>query len=242
VFDFSSYLANVIQVPQRSLISISIPVLSRAWKDKDMATIDRVYKRSSLNLLLVSIFIFTLIWINYDNAVAALGLNAIYEEGKWVVFLLALKNIIDMGSGVNAQIIGTSTHWRFDFFSGIILLLLAVPLNIILVREYGIIGSAVSNFTAYFIYNTIRIVFLKRKFNLLPFTQKTAWVILHGAACFMAIHFLFQGMSGFTGILTRSVAFVALYGSTAIWLQLSPDINPVMETVKARLRFGRNKS
>lgn len=241
VFDFSSYLANVIQVPQRSLISISIPVLSRAWKDKDMETIDRVYKRSSLNLLLVSIFIFTLIWINYDNAVAALGLNAIYREGKWVVFLLALKNIIDMGTGVNGQIIGTSVHWRFDFFSGIILLLLAVPLNILLVREYGIIGSAISNFAAYAIYNTIRIVFLKRKFNLLPFTQKTAWVILHGTACFMLIYFLFQGMSGFIGIITRSVAFVALYAGTAVWLQLSPDINPVLDTVKARLRLGNKR-
>ena len=241
VFDFSSYLANVIQVPQRSLISISIPVLSRAWKDKDMATIDRVYKRSSLNLLLVSIFIFTLIWINYDNAVAALGLNAIYREGKWVVFLLALKNIIDMGTGVNGQIIGTSVHWRFDFFSGIILLLLAVPLNILLVREYGIIGSAVSNFAAYAIYNTIRIVFLKRKFNLLPFTKKTAWVILHGTACFLLIHFLFQNMSGLAGIVVRSVAFVAIYASTAVWLQLSPDINPVLETVKSRLGLGNKR-
>jgi len=241
VFDFSSYLANVIQVPQRSLISISIPVLSRAWKDKDMETIDRVYKRSSLNLLLVSIFIFTLIWVNYDNAVAALGLNAIYEEGKWVVFLLALKNIIDMGTGVNGQIIGTSIHWRFDFFSGIVLLLLAVPLNIILVKEYGIIGSAVSNFAAYAIYNTIRIVFLKRKFNLLPFTPKTAWVILHGAACFILIHFLFQGMTGFFGIAVRSVAFVALYAGTAVWLQLSPDIDPVLQTVKSRLRIGNKR-
>jgi O-antigen/teichoic acid export membrane protein len=241
VFDFSSYLANVIQVPQRSLVSISIPVLSRAWKDKDMETIERVYKRSSLNLLLISIFLFSIIWINYDNAVAALGLNAIYEEGKWVVFLLAMKNIIDMGTGVNGQIIGTSTHWRFDFFSGIILLILAVPLNIILVKEYGIIGSAVSNFTAYFIYNTIRIVFLKKKFNLLPFTQKTFWAIVHGAACFIVIHFLFQHMTGIVGIGVRTIAFVIVYATTALFFQLSPDINPVMETVKKRLRLGNKR-
>jgi O-antigen/teichoic acid export membrane protein len=146
VFDFSSYLASVIQVPQRSLVSTTIPILSRAWKEKDLATIDRIYKRSSLNLLLVSIFIFSLIWINYDNAIATLDADPIFREGKWVVFFLAVKNIIDMGTGVNGQIIATSTYWRFDFFCGIILLLLAVPLNIYLVRNYGIIGSAWSTY------------------------------------------------------------------------------------------------
>ena len=239
VFDFSSYLANVIQVPQRSLISISIPVLSRAWKEKDLATIERIYKRSSLNLLLVSIFLFSIIWLNYDNAVAALKLNPIYEQGKWVVFVLAFKNIIDMGTGVNSQIIGTSTSWRFEFFSGIILLILAVPLNIILVKEYGIIGSAWSNFAAYFVYNLIRIIFLKRKFNLLPFTKQTGWVLLHGAACFSIVYFLLKPLDGWIGIVLRSVVFVLLYGITAVLFRISPDVKPVVDTFKKRLRLHR---
>lgn len=238
VFDFSSYVANVIQVPQRSLISISIPVLARAWKDKDFPTIERIYKRSSLNLLLVSIFLFSLIWLNYDSAVKALHLNAIYEQGKWVVFFIAMKNIVDMGTGVNGQIIGTSTYWRFDFLSGIVLLLLVVPLNIILVKQYGIIGSAWSNFASYVVYNLIRIIFLKRKFNLQPFTKQTIWLLIHGVVCFLIVYFLFRHMGGWVGIVSRSVVFVVLYGVTAIWLQLSPDIMPVVQTIKKRLGFG----
>lgn len=239
VFDFSSYLANVIQVPQRSLISISIPVLSRAWKDKDLVTIDRIYKRSSLNLLLVSIFLFSLIWLNYDNAVATLNLDPIYQQGKWVVFLLAMKNILDMGTGVNSQIIGTSNFWRFEFFSGIILLVLVVPLNIILVKKFGIIGSAWSNLVAYFIYNLIRIIFLKRKFNLQPFTQQTLWVVLHGVACFLVIYIVFIIMEGWLGILLRTIAFILLYGGTAIFFQLSPDIKAVTATLQKRLGIYR---
>jgi O-antigen/teichoic acid export membrane protein len=239
VFDFSSYLANVIQVPQRSLISVSVSVLSRAWKEKDLTTIDRIYKRSSLNLLLVSIFLFSLIWLNYDNAIKALNLNAIYEQGKWVVFLLAMKNIVDMGTGVNSQIIGTSTSWRFEFFSGIILLILAVPLNIILVKQYGIIGSAWSNFIAFFIYNLVRIIFLKTKYNLQPFTRQTAWVLLHGAGCFLVIYFLFSNWDGWIGMLARSSMFVLLYGATAVLFRLSPDVMPVLATVRKRLRIDR---
>jgi O-antigen/teichoic acid export membrane protein len=238
VFDFSSYLANVIQVPQRSLVSISIPVLSRAWKDKDFATLDKVYKRSSLNLLMISTFLFALIWLNYEYAVASLHLNPIYEQGRWVVFFLAMKNIVDMGTGVNGQIIGTSTYWRFDFFSGVILLILAVPLNIILVKKFGIIGSAWSNLGSYIIYNTIRIVFLKRKFNLQPFTKQTVYVLLHSVVCFLVIYFLFKNFEGWTGIIIRSIAFVVLFTSTAIYLELSPDLPPVVQTIKKRLKLG----
>jgi O-antigen/teichoic acid export membrane protein len=235
VFDFSSYLANVIQVPQRSLISVSIPVLSRAWKDKDFATIDRVYKKSSLNLLLISTFIFALIWLNYENAIRFLHLDPIYEQGKWVVFFLSMKNIVDMGTGVNGQIIATSTFWRFDFFSGIILLLLAVPLNIILVKQYGIIGSAWSNLASYIIYNTIRIIFLKRKFNLQPFSRQTLFVLAHNIACFVFIYFLFKNLEGLTGIVLRSIAFMVLYITTAFYFKLSADIEPVLQTIKKRL-------
>ncbi len=237
VFDFSSYLANVIQVPQRSLMSATIPVLSRAWKNKDMVTIDRIYKRSSLNLLLVSIFIFSIIWINYDNAIDVLNANVIYNEGKWVVFFLSLKNIIDMGTGVNGQIIATSTYWRFDFFSGIILLILIVPLNIILVKNYGIIGSAWSTFLSYIVYNTVRIIFLHKKFNLQPFTLNTAWVIAHGVICFTIAYYLFKNLEGWLGMGLRSIFFVLIFTVSAYYLRLSPDIRPVMETIKKKLRF-----
>ncbi len=237
VFDFSSYVANVIQVPQRSLISVSVGVLSRAWKEKDFETINRIYIRSSLNLLLISIFLFSIIWLNYDSAVAGLHLNAIYKEGKWVVFLLAIKNIVDMGTGVNAQIIGTSTYWRFDFLSGIVLLLLVVPLNIILVKRYGIIGSAWSNLISYVVYNLIRLIFLKRKYNLQPFTLQTVWVIVQGAFCFAIVYFLFKSSINWIGIVARTFTFVLLFVSTAFYFKLSPDIEPVLQSIKKRLRL-----
>ncbi len=237
VFDFSSYLGSVIQVPQRSLISTTIPVLSRAWKEKDLTTIDRIYKRSSLNLLFISIFIFSLIWINYDNAITALDANPIFREGKWVVFFLALKNIIDMGTGVNGQIIATSTYWKFDFFSGVVLLLLAVPLNIYLVKNYGIIGSAWSNLLAYVIYNAVRISFLKYKFNLQPFTRNTAAVLTHGIVCFTATYYLFKSLEGWTGMIVRTVFFIVVSVISAYYFAVSPDIKPVVDTARKKLRL-----
>jgi O-antigen/teichoic acid export membrane protein len=237
VFDFSSYLASVIQVPQRSMISASIPVLSRAWKDKDYKTIDRVYKRSSINLLLISTFIFFITFLNYDDAIHTLNLKAEFSEGKWVVVLLGLKNIIDMGTGVNGQIIGTSVYWRFDFISGVVLLLLIIPLNFWLVKEHGIMGAAWSNLVSYIIYNTIRIVFLKRKFNLQPFSRYTLFVILHSTACFTLVYFLFRDFTGWLSIMLRTATFITLFIATALYFRLSPDLQPVMASLRKRLRI-----
>lgn len=237
VFDFSSYVANVLQVPQRSMISITIPVLSRAWKDKDFETIKRIYHRSSLNLLIASLFLFSLIWLNYDDAIKALKLNDIYEQGKWVVFFMAMRNIVDMGTGVNGQIIATSTFWRFDFVSGVILLLLAVPLTVILVKEYGIIGAAWSNLGAYTIYNTVRIAFLWRKFGMQPFSVNTIWVFVHAILCYLICYFLFREMQGWMGMILRSVVFISVFIPSALYFKISPDLKPLWITFKNKLRL-----
>ncbi|MDQ3682807.1 MAG: polysaccharide biosynthesis C-terminal domain-containing protein [Bacteroidota bacterium] len=142
-----------------------------------------------------------------------------------------------MGCGVNGQIIATSTYWRFDFFSGIILLILIVPLNIILVKNYGIIGSAWSTLLSYVVYNIIRIIFLQRKFNLQPFTINTAWVIAHGVICFTIVYYLFKNLEGWLGMGLRSIFFVLIFTVSAYYLRLSPDIRPVMETIKKKLRL-----
>jgi len=234
VFDLSQYICSIISVPQRSVISISTGYLSDAWKNKDMTTIQRIYSRSSLNLLMISLFIFFLIWLNYDRAITALNLNPIYLAGKWVVFFLGIKFIIDMGTGLNAQIIATSTYWRFEFFCGVLLLSLAIPLNIILVKRFGIIGAAYSNLIAFSIYNLIRLYFLWWKFKLMPFSWKTAVILLHGVGCYFICYFIFARLSGWPGIIVSSIVFIALFASTAFVLNLSPDIQPVWATIKKR--------
>lgn len=237
IYDFSTYVCSLIQAPQRSMIAISIPVLSQAWKDKDFATLKRVYTRSSINLLMVSLFIFLLIWLNYEDTIDVFGLNPMLKAGKMVVLLWSLKYIIDMGTGVNGQIIGTSIYWRFEFLSGVLLLALAVPLNVILVKELGINGAAWSTLIAFTMYNIVRLLFLWRKFRMQPFSINTLYVILHALICYAVCYFLFRHMHDFWGILLRSSVFVVIFGVSAYYLKISPDIEPVVQTMRKRLRI-----
>jgi O-antigen/teichoic acid export membrane protein len=181
VFVFAQYAANLIQVPQRSIQSISASVLSRAWKEKNYKEISRIYQRSCINLLLMALFIFGNLWLTIEDGIRVLNIQQQYMDGLGVLFILGLVRIVDAGTGLNAMVINTSTFWKFDFYSGVTLLALRLPLTYYLIKNYGIIGSAFAELTAYTVYNFIRCEFLRRKFNMQPFTIKTVYSLLLAA-------------------------------------------------------------
>ena len=242
IFGISQIMTSVIQAPQRSIISVSIPHLSKAWKDKNMALLQKIYQRSSINLLLFSCGIFLLIALNYREAVLTFGLKKDYLLGFSAFILLGLTRVVDLGTGVNAQIIGTSTSWRFELISGVILLTFMLPLTIILARRYDIVGPALANLISITIYNIVRIAFLWKKFRLFPFTIQSIYTILIAAACYVICHFAFLQVHGFWGLVIRSIAFITLYGTASIYFRLSPDITPVINSIRKRLRIVRRES
>lgn len=236
IYTLAQNIASLIQAPQRGIISSSIAALSKAWKDKDMQKINRIYHSSSINQLLFSIGMFALIWLNFSDAVYSFKLQSGYIDAKWVFFYIGLMRIVDMGTGVNSQIINTSTRWRFDFFTGIVLLLLTLPLNYILTKYYfGVMGPAIANLIAFTIYNTIRYLFLIKKFNLQPFTIKTFYSLVLGVFSFYISYYTFMNLHGFTGMICRSSLFLLLFISGSFLLKLSPDIVPVWQVIQKRL-------
>ncbi|MBK7097767.1 MAG: hypothetical protein IPH58_04720 [Sphingobacteriales bacterium] len=136
IYTLVQYFSSVVQAPQRGIIAASIPHLAQSWKDKKVDNIQRIYQRSSINLLIFSCVIFVLIAANFTDAIKTIPLNQDYLAGFIVFILLGITKIIDMGTGVNGQIIGTSRYWKFELTSGIILLLFMLPLNYFLTKKW----------------------------------------------------------------------------------------------------------
>lgn len=235
VYSLAAYVANLIQVPQRSIVAITLPILSQSWKDKNLQEIERIYKRTSINLLLIGVFIFGAIWLNISDAFAVLHVQKDYEAGLMVIFFLGIARIIDAGTGVNGQIIGTSINWRFEFLTGIILLALFLPLNYVLIKQYGIVGSAYSNVIAFTIYNAIRIWFLWYKYKLQPFSNKTILSLALAGAAYFICYYLFQNMNSWLGIITRSSVFTILFVGGMFAIKLTPDAMQLLEVIKKKL-------
>ncbi|HRE39262.1 MAG TPA: lipopolysaccharide biosynthesis protein, partial [Chitinophagaceae bacterium] len=235
IFGLATIVTSIIQAPQRGIISASIPHLSKAWKDKNMALLQKVYQRSSINLLIFACGIFLLIWLNFTDGIITFGVKPSYLDAAWIFFLLGITKIIDMGTGVNSQIIGTSTYWRFELISGVILLSVMLPLTYILTKQYGLIGPAIAALISISIYNIIRIIFLWKKFRLFPLTIQSLYTLLLAGGCYGVCYFALKEIHGFGGMIIRSIVFIALYATGVISMKLSPDIQPVVQTIKKRL-------
>ncbi len=236
IYSLAQNIAAVIQAPQRGLVSASIPPLSRAWKEKNMQEIQRIYQRSSINQLIFAIGILGLFSLCFQRGIELVGLDNSYQSAYPIILILGAARLVDMGTGLNTQIIQTSTRWRFELWSGICLLVVTLPATYFLTRSYGIIGTALAQLVAISIYNTIRIIFLWRKFSLFPFSRETIIVLLLGSACYALTYVTTQGLHGWAAIFIQSAFYILTYGLLVYRLNLSPDVKPIWLTV--RKKFG----
>ncbi len=235
VYTLAGFIATTISVPQRSIISATVPVLSNSWKTKNYDEIKRIYNRTSINLLLLSLLIFSIIWLNVNDLFTALNINKDFEAGKMVILILGISKIIDAGTGVNSQIIGTSNLWRFEVLTGILLLSISIPLNYYLVKQMGINGSALSNLIAFAVYNMVRLFFIYKKFSMQPFTYKTVYAVLVTVAIFALCYFALNNMHGWIAIFLRSGIFVLLFALAVIKFRISPDVDFLLANAYAKL-------
>jgi len=152
-----------------------------------------------------------------------------------------MVTIIEMGTGVNAQIISTSTYWRFELWTGLLLTALIIPLSYILTVKYAIMGPAIANIISFTIYNTIRYVFLWKKFNMQPFSSKTIEVIMISGIDYLLCYLLFDKMEGLIAMILRTALFAALFIATIYWRNISPDLKPIAASLLKRVNKKKVK-
>jgi len=236
IYSLALYTANLIQMPQRSMQTISLGVLVRMWKDKNMPEIKRIYQRSSINMLLISLFIFGNILLNISDGLQVFHVQDKYAAGIPLLLVFGIIRIIDAGTGVNAQVIAASNFWRFEFFSGIVMLALRVPLSYIFIKSYGIIGSAYGDLVSLTVYNFIRFEFLRRQFRMQPFNLQTIYSIVLAAAGYCIAYFLLRTQSGWFAIIARTMIFSSILVAATFLFKLTPDAMQLVNVAKKRLK------
>ncbi|HEV3414472.1 MAG TPA: polysaccharide biosynthesis C-terminal domain-containing protein, partial [Puia sp.] len=211
LYQMAQFAGSLIQAPQRGVAAASIGPLSHAWKDKDTGRISRIYRRSSITLLIFSVGMFVLLLINFRDGITTFGFPRVYLDSRLAFIFIGLARIVDLGTGVNGQIIATSTRWRFDFISGLILVGLTLPLNFFLAKYIGMVGPALADFFTFAVYNGIRCIFLYREFKLQPFTRHSLYTVLLGGAAYLVCELAFGNRYGLLWLFVRSVSFLLIY-------------------------------
>ncbi|GEP97296.1 lipopolysaccharide biosynthesis protein [Chitinophaga cymbidii] len=236
IFTFITYLTSIMEAPQRGLIAASLPVIAQSWKNKDRGRIFRIYQKTSINMLLFSGFIFALVWMNLHNAFAIFHLDTIYLRGETALLILGVTKILELGTGVNSQIILTSRYWRVDFVTTVILLVTLIPLNYLLVRKYGITGTAWATFIAYLLFNSIRFGFIWVKFKMQPFTFQTLIAIVILIINYFIVTAIIQVASPLLEAILQTALYTILSAFLIIRLKVSEDANNVFNAGVRRIK------
>ena len=170
------FIGIVVSVPGRAMQQILAPFVSKALSDNSIEEVEGLYKKSSINLLVISGFIFVLIVANVKFLYMLLPDK--FSGGELVAIVIAFGKLFDMLSGINGTIITNSKYYKYDFVFGLILVTLTVVLNIVFIPIYGMHGAAFATVLGIIIYNSLKFYFLYVKFNMHPFSAKTGWMML----------------------------------------------------------------
>lgn len=224
------FIANVIEMPTRAMNQITAPVISKAWEEGDIEEIGTVYTKASANLFLIGSFFFLVIWYVLDDLVAISANPDAFPDARVIFLLLAFGKLIDMLMSVNSQIITYSKAYRYHLVFMVVLGISNLVLNYLLIQKYELLGAALATSCSLLIYNLLKYVFIKVKFDLHPFsmaTLKTLFLLGSFLLLWMWVPFF---DSSLLNIILKPIFVMILYGGIAIYWKISPDVNNIIFT------------
>lgn len=226
-YSVAVFIATVIAVPQRAMHQIMMPLTAKFINDNNREELNDLYERSSLTLYIISGFIFLLIVLNINQLYAIIPEE--FSGGIAVVFLISIAKLYDNLLGNNNAILFNSDYYRMVLVFGVVLAVTAIILNVILIPLYGIDGSALATLIAVLLYNTIKIVFVKVKFNMLPFTKQTIKISILLLVCVLVFYFWEFPFNAYLNIVLKTIAIGVVYAFLIFKLNVSEDINEMFK-------------
>ena len=226
------FIGNAIKIPGKSIVTISTPLVAKAWENQDLNEIQTLYAKSSINQLIIGGILFVCIWLNIDEMLSLLPEK--FQGGRWVVFYIGLSQLFSITAGINGIIIVNSKYYKYDLYTNVILVFITIATNYILIPIHGINGAAIATAISLLLFNLFRLIFIKVKMDMQPFSKETVFTIL----VLLAVYLMFNNMNlallPLFAIVVKSSLALLIYIILVIKLKLSEDISGFVNDLKSR--------
>ncbi|MBN9483246.1 MAG: hypothetical protein BGO70_00500 [Bacteroidetes bacterium 43-93] len=235
VYRNAVFVVALMVIPYRAMTYSSYTALNKAYIANDNALLQSLFKRSALNIFIVTMALFAVILCNLDNLVAILPPQ--YAAIKPVIMIMMLGRIIDMATGLNNEVISISRYYKFNFRSAGLLTATVFGFNVLLIPKYGIYGAAWGTTLAFTAINIFKLLFLWFKMRLQPFTRGS-WLSLIAVALAIAAGYLLPVIGGpIPDAIVRSILILAVYAAMLLWLKPSEDLRNYLISIKTNKRL-----
>ncbi|MGB0423630.1 MAG: lipopolysaccharide biosynthesis protein [Flavobacteriales bacterium] len=223
------YIGAVTQMPQKSIMAIANPIAAKAIANKDDEDLKHVYQQSSRMQLLLGGGLFACIWVSISELMQLFP--AKFQGAELVVLFIGLSKLFYMATGVSGGMIVYSEYYKKNLGLNIGLIVLTIVTNYFFLSsdyiDMGITGAAIATCITLAVYNIGKIIVIKRKFNLLPFSPKYWGAAAIIPICSM-IYFIQLPLHPFFGIILKSGTCFVLFVALERMFNLAPEISQIL--------------
>jgi O-antigen/teichoic acid export membrane protein len=238
-YSVAVFIGSFIEAPSRAMLNILQPLTSKTLNEENHKEVASLYKKSSINLLLISGLFFVLINANIGQLFSLLPKE--YAGGALVVFMISLLKMYNGFLGNNGAIINNSKYYKVTLPFSLIMAFSVYFLNKLFYYELdmGTDGLALATLIVIFFANTGKIFFVKRKFSMTPFTNKSFLMIFIIAVLYLVFNFwdfpieniyLFKfPIHPIINIILKSILIAVIYIFLVIKLNISTEITNIVK-------------
>ena len=228
------YVAAIIEAPGRAMFQITSPLVARALNKNEKTNLENLLKKSSLNLLIVSGFVFLLINLNTIDFYQIINQEG-YSSAIGVVIIVSLGKLFSMSMGCLNNIIINSKKYYYVFWFSVISAILAVILNYFMIQSYGIIGAALATLIVITIINLSKIILVYFLFKIHPYSAKTVSILINLIIIYLIVYFVPNLLNPWLSISLRSFLILGLFIIAIIIFKWSDEIETLLKEIRKRL-------
>lgn len=227
-YSVAVFIGSFIEAPSRAMRQILQPITSKTLNNNDNKEVANLYKKSSINLLLIGGLFFLLINCSVSELFKLLPDG--FAGGELVVLLISLVKLYNMFLGNNGDIINNSKFYRITLPFGLGMAISVYFLNKLFYfdMDYGTDGLALATFITLFVFNSLKLFFVQAKFRMNPFTNKTILMIGMILFLFGAFYYWDFNFHPIVNIALKSILIGIVYLFLVVRANISAEINALV--------------
>ena len=218
------YIASVVAIPTRAMQQITNPITAKEMNANNIGEVEKLYKQSSINLLVVGGLLFLLINLNITELYEIIN-KPQYTKGILIVLIISIAKIMDLALGTGNAILVNSKYYKIFFYLSLTMAISVIILNRWLIGLIGINGAALATLIVVLVYGIIKIIFIKSKLNIQPFSKNTVKILVVISAIYFVINFWNFSLNPLLSIFIKGAIITSVYLVVIKRLHISEDLN-----------------
>jgi O-antigen/teichoic acid export membrane protein len=237
VYNVATRLVSLASFVMAPIVASFAPRIADLYHRRQLETLQRTYAVATSWIVRLSLPAFIALILFTPQLLEIFG--PAYPAAASITMILAAGKFVDAATGPCAMMLNMSGRVALNMADNIVVLALNIGLNLWLIPEFGIIGSAVAWATSLAVVNLVRVAQVHMTMRMLPFGAGTAKGLVAGAgalAITQLVRLLVPPRFGFElGSGTLLLAYVGLI----LLIGLTHDDRLLLSSARSAFTRGR---